>query len=258
MKPAGTMPLVKLVDRYHDLMIHRREALDAHGANEFSVFGGPPTRVSIPVLARSGSQKKRFGPFGFADRAPIAAFIERAIRSFGRPVSILEIGPGRGDLARQLLTTFADRIRAYHAVDRDRSVPGPYKSVGSIDEITGPIDIVIASEVIEHMSADEFYNDLLKPAAARLSMGGAFILSTPNPVAPGGIVRDFSHVQHYPWYDLYAICRLAFTEVEVYRTHYVFDPRRLVALLPRIFLCSLLELDWRDGLVCVARSPLLD
>jgi hypothetical protein len=90
---------------------------------------------------------------------------------------------------------------------------------------------------------------------SKLSPSGSFVLSTPNPLAPGGIARDFTHTQRYPWYDLYAVFRLAFREVNVYRTHYVFSFRRLLQLIPRFVLCLLLELEWCDTLICVAKRP---
>ena len=158
-------------------------------------------------------------------------------------------------MARTLLRKYPLRIAAYYALDRDRSLPGPYRWLDSVDDVPHGIDLVIAAEVIEHMSVDDFYSGLLAPLQPKLSPDAAFAISTPNPLSPGGIARDFTHVQRYPWYDLYAVFRLIFSEVEISRTHYVFSFRRALQVVPRFLLCLLLELEWCDTLVCVGSKP---
>ncbi len=249
-----------LADRYHEIMRFRLEALTRYRANVLSTFTGPKARLCFPTIAfvSAWDTIQRVGPLFFKDRAPVASFVEAAIRGRSSPVTILEIGPGNGFLARSLREKFGPAIAAYYAFDRDASVAGPFVLVPSIEQLSDRIDIVIAAEVIEHMTADEFYSSILEPLRDKLADDACFAISTPNALAPGGIARDFTHVQRYPWYDLYAVVRLAFSEVDVFRIHYVFSYRRLLALLPRFVLCFLLELEWCDSLVCVARRPRSD
>jgi SAM-dependent methyltransferase len=246
----------ELADRYMEIRGFRSEALAKYGASEISVIAGPPVRLSLPAVGfdRPGNAKKRIGPFRFYDRPPVIRFVEALLRK-RNGVRVLEIGPGGGELAHELRLRFGSKIEAYYGLDRDRAVTGDFASVGSIDELPTGIDIVIAGEVIEHMSADELFRTILRPLRCKLNAGAAFILSTPNPTSPGGVARDFTHVQRYPWYDLYAIFRLAFENVEIYRSFYLYEPKRLLLLIPRILLCSILELEWCDGLVCVATGP---
>ena len=247
-----------LADRYHELMAFRREVLARFRANEMSVIAGPRPHLTFPnVGLGDGPARKRLGPLRFNDRWPLMPFIDEAIGRLARPgpITILEIGPGRGELAEAILTKHGAVIGNYVAYDRDPTVRGPYARVESLEQAPGDIDVVIASEVIEHMSADEFYEDLLSTIAPKLTPNAAFILSTPNPLAPGGVARDFSHRQGYPWYDLYAILRLLFDDVEIRRSFYLFDPKRIFQLIPRFVLCSLLELEFCDGLVAVAQNP---
>jgi hypothetical protein len=247
-----------LADRYHELMAFRQEAFEKYHANDISFLAGPKAGVYFPLVTTKdvGPAKKRLGPFRLYDRSPIASFVERELHARSNELSILEIGPGTGHLAERLKAQFSQRIGNYFAVERDQNVSGPYARVDSIAEVTPGVDVVIASEVIEHMTADDFYSSILAPLRDKLKDDSVFIAGTPNPLSAGGIARDFTHMQNYPWYDLYAILRLAFHDVQIYRTNYLYDVKRLLLLVPRAVLCGIMELEWCEGLVCVARRPL--
>ena len=246
-----------LADRYHELMRYRQEAFDRYKANDISFLAGPKAGVYVPVvsLRDRGTPKKRIGPIALYDRAPVASFVEAAIRARSSGLTVLEIGPGSGSLAGNLKVLFAARIERYFGVELDRNVSGPYTRVASVVDVPQPIDLVIAAEVIEHMTAEELYTSFLAPLEAKLKSDSTFIAATPNPLSAGGIARDFTHVQNYPWYDLYAIFRLVFTDVTIYRTNYVYDVKRLLLLVPRALLCAVMELEWCEGLICVATRP---
>jgi hypothetical protein len=248
----------KLADRYNELIVLRREALAHYGArSEFSMFGGPPVKFALPklVLGQDANARVRIGPLSFLDRPPLWNVVEDAIEQKKRPVCILEIGPAAGILAGHLREKFGNRIGAYYALERDRTYSGPYQRLDRIDLIDRPIDIIIAAEVAEHMSADDWYEHILAEASKFCAPDATLVMSVPNPVSPGGISRDLTHVQNYPWYDLYALMRLKFSHVEIFRAYYSWSPQRLAFVLPRIALCSLIELDWCDQLICVASDP---
>lgn len=252
-------PSAALADHYHEIMGYRSEAARRYHANETSVIFGPPAKIVLPTVSMGSALPKpsmRLGPFGVRSRPPLWFAAEALIRSMGRSIDVLEIGPGAGILAGYLKERFPSLIRHYYGLDRDRDVRGPYERIETLDVLRGqPIDVVIASEVAEHMTADQWYGDFVAPLGEMLAADGGLCLSVPNPVTPGGIARDFTHVQAYPWYDLYAILRLSFDRVDVTRTFYAWSPQRIAFLLPRLLLCPLIELDWCDGLLCVARSP---
>jgi hypothetical protein len=246
----------ELADRYLEIRAFRSEALAKYKATELSLFSGPKPRVLIPKIRIGGANapKKRLGPVSFYDNPPVLEFLERELERRDS-VAILEIGPGGGELSRDLQARFGSKIRAYYGLDRDPTAQGAYSRVESVNDIPSEIDLVVAAEVIEHMRADDLFSSLLVPLRSKLAPAATFVLSIPNPTAPGGIGRDFSHVQRYPWYDLYALFRLAFRDVEVYRHFYTYEPKRLLMLVPRILLCWVLEMEWCDGLVCVASMP---
>lgn len=246
-----------LADRYHEIMAFRREGLRKYRANESSTLGGPPAQAFFPLLARTGSaeRSRRVGPFMLLDRPPLWRFVDGIVRRTENPLNVLEIGPGNGDLFRHLRDRSGARVGAYFGVERDPNVEGGYQRIDTPRQVGVPIDVVIASEVIEHMTADAF-ETLLGELATVLDRSGTLLLSTPNPTSPGGIARDFTHVQNYPWYDLYAILRLHFENVDITRTHYAWSASRLAFLLPRRLICPAIELDWCDGLIAMATRPI--
>ncbi len=247
---------VALGDIYHSIMERRNEAFARYGANDRSTFVGPPTIIRFPQVSTKsfGTKEKRIGPFYFIDNPPVVDFCARRLAGAERPLRILEIGPGRGELARELIARFPEKIEEYLSFDRDNSLPGPWTVVSKPQDLIRGVDLIIAAEVIEHIPADVFVTTMLAPFAAKLNAGGAFIVSLPNPTSPGGIARDFTHVQAYPWYDLYAIFRLQFSSVDVFRTSYLYSAMRLATFLPRIAICTILEQEWAEGLVCIANN----
>gem|GEM_PF-1551742 len=253
-----TLTFVALADRYHELMDLRNEGFRKYRSAQINGFFAPPFKVSMPTVGirLPASPSVKIGPLYIADNPPIKLFINEYFKSASTPVTVLEIGPGKGTLARHFRSMYPDLINDYFGIERDVNVKGPYTCVSRPAELRGDADLLIASEVAEHMSADEFYDDFLIPAATKLSDDGVFIMGVPNALSPHSIFLDFSHVQAYPWYDLYAILRLAFKQVDVYRTHYVWSATRLLTLLPRIALTKALEFDWCDGIVCRAHEPL--
>ncbi|HUA10105.1 MAG TPA: methyltransferase domain-containing protein [Candidatus Acidoferrales bacterium] len=243
-----------LADRYQELMALRREGLRRYRANEASTLAGPRATLTFPRFALREREGARLslGPLAVHDRPPIWAFVERALAGLQRAAHVLEIGPGAGVLAKHLRARLPSNIASYSALERDASFCGPYTRIESVSELSTSVDLVIASEVAEHMTADQWLRDVVLPVAEVMSSDAVLVMSVPNPTSPGGIARDFTHVQNYPWYDLYALMRLEFTAVNIYRAYYAYSAQRVATLLPRILLCPLVELDWCDTLVCTA------
>jgi len=251
---------VALADRYHELLELRIEGLRKYGARLTSEIYAPPAFITMPTIGLRPPDMPfvKIGPMYFGDHPPVLRLVEGWVRRQSRnaPLSVLEFGPGKGTLAGYLLKRYGHSIRGYYGIDRDPHVTGPYRKISGPDAAPTSIDLVIASEVIEHMPLDAFYDDVIVPAREKLTPDGAIIVGIPNALSPGAIFRDFSHMQAYPWYDLYAILRLAFSRVKIYRTHYVWSGKRLAWLLPRMLLVKPLEQDWCDGLISIASEPL--
>ena len=106
--------------------------------------------------------------------------------------------------------------------------------------------------VIEHMTLDQFLQ-LLRDTM-RLLSDGLLILATPNILSPGAFERDIDHKQPFPWYDLYALLRLFFRNVDVIRGLYLSTPARVATLPAKVALGILTEQDWCEEVVLVARG----
>ncbi len=247
-----------LHERYHEVHALRGEGLERYGRLPYPQTGGPPARVFFPAVGRrlDPFRSIRLGPLVVTDFPPVAQIAFAEFARLQRPVRVLEIGPGRGTLAGLLRTHFPEKISAYLGLELDPHVEGPYVRVERIDAIAEPVDVVIASEVIEHIPSEAFFAEYLTPLTKVLAHDAVMIASTPNPLVPGGIVRDFTHVQNYPWYDLYALLRLAFERVDITRTHYVCNAGRLFGFVPRVLVTAAQELDWTEGLIAIARGPI--
>lgn len=246
-----------LARHYHRLMTFRQEGLRKYGARLYYQIYGPRPRVSLPTVTRRepAFQSVRVGPVFVGDRPPVVHFVDRVFSEAGDRLTVVEIGPGRGNLCTYVKRRYAPKTASYYGIELDPDVGGPYERVDSVEHVPAPIDVAIASEVAEHMLADQFVDEYLQPLVRRMAARGRLLISVPNPIVPGGIARDYSHVQSWPWYDMYAVLRLFFDEVDVARTHYLADPKRLAVFPLRFILAHCQETDWCEGLVFTTRGP---
>jgi hypothetical protein len=241
----------RLASRYHELTALREEGRSRYRVARDDCLGVPPVHLVWPRV----SFRRCRSPIRFERPPSVYAAVATAVEgATPRAVTILEIGPGRGALCRALRQQFGPRIGHYYGIEADATITGSYERIKGPSDVRTPIDLVIAGEVAEHMSADAFLA-LLESLHGCRSASSMLVVSVPNPLAPGGIARDVTHRQHYPWYDLYALLRLEYDVVDVARTYYLWSVGRLLRLPARMVLCSLLELDWAEGVLCTARCP---
>ncbi|MHB8433429.1 MAG: methyltransferase domain-containing protein [Candidatus Tyrphobacter sp.] len=244
--------------RYHEILGYRVEGLKKYGGRLTSDIYGPPSCLSFPTIglkAPAAMPAVKIGPFHAGDNPPILVALRRLLAKSRAPVRVLELGPGRGTLAAALRAEFAGRIEAYYGIETDQMDSDSYTRLSSVREITESVNLVVASEVIEHLSPDAFFGEFLTPLLPRLTPEAALVVGTPNALAPSSIFGDFTHVQAYAWYDLYALLRLFFESVDVLRTRYVWSLERLATLVPRAIFARILELDWCEEIVCISRRP---
>lgn len=243
--------------RYHEILGYRTEGLRKYGGRVTSDIFGPRWRVSLPTIGTREPvvPSVRMGPLFFGDNPPVLTLLRDHLDKRDGRVAILEIGPGKGSAAAALRARYGDRISRYDGIERDENVSGPYHRIASVHDVAPGIDLVIASHVIEHMPSEMFFDDVLRPLMRALNRDATIVVATPNALSPTAIFGDFTHVQGYAWYDLYALLRLYFERVDVVRARYLWSPSRLAWLLPRVALTRALELDWCDELICVASGP---
>jgi hypothetical protein len=165
--------------------------------------------------------------------------------------SVLDIGCSDG-MFRKFLEF--NRINPrYSGVETDESIHADFPFFHSISEIHSSFNIITMFHVIEHMTLDQSLR--LLSDATRLLTRGAMILATPNILSPGVFERDIDHKQPFPWYDLYGLLRLSFSNVEVIRGLYLSTPGRIATLPMKVALGILTEQDWCEEVVLIARGP---
>lgn len=125
---------------------------------------------------------------------------------------VLDVGAGGKALRDQLQTAGFQGV--YRSMDTDRSGQHDYYDLADVKET---FDVVVMREVIEHISLPAFLDSLPHLVRILLPRRGSLILTTPN-VFSSWQMCDITHIQHYPYYDLYALLRYGgFERVSVFR-----------------------------------------
>ncbi len=243
---------------YAQLLAYRNEGLRKYGAVLTDQIERPPARCFLPKVWPASRATKfpslRAGPLRVGAAGPSMIVADETLAR-RRSVKVLDIGCASGSFRDYLELRDPARRIDYAGVDVAHfAVDFPIYS--SLRDVPGnDFDLIFLSEVAEHMTADTFAEEYLQRLPRMLKREGLAIVSVPNPLAPAVQHRDVTHVQHYPWYDLYAILRFYFEDVDALRTHFISSPRRLAALPLRRALSYAMEVDWCEGLVLTARGP---
>jgi len=182
---------------------------------------------------------------GKSNLTPVGERFERWTEVIGPPPkSVYEIGSGRGDLISYLAQNGFDCKGTEITRERGQKlVAGPCTSLswGISDgvhldrfEPTGTFDVVVSSQVIEHLHPEDLKAHL-KGVYSILRGGGRYVFSTPHRyTGPHDISRVFKldepkgmHLREYTYQELVKATEGAgFT-----RIYYAFIPRKLRMLL---------------------------
>lgn len=252
-----------LEEHYNDLIRHRLEGLQSAGARHHEEHRRLRAKLFWPTIwpadANPPYAPVKVGRYKIGATLPaFATVVDEAMKRHA-PCRVLDIGCGEGKLLQYLRASKALEVERYVGIDSARAeAEFPiYETIAALPA-EGAFDFVVMSEVIEHMTYRVFFEEFLTKMRRLLSADGALILSTPNPLTPGVLERDVTHVQHYPWYDLYAILRFAFRHVSIARAYSVSGFGRLASLPLKMAVNSILETDWCEGLIAVASEPTSD
>ena len=244
---------------YAQLLAYRNEGLRKFGAVLTDQIERPPARCFLPKVwpaSRAATfPSLRAGPLRIGAPGPSMIVGEESLAR-RESVKLLDVGCASGTFRDYLELCDSARRVDYAGVDVAHFAVN-FPVYASLGEVPGKdFDLIFLSEVAEHMTADTFAEEYLARLPRMLKRDGMAIVSVPNPLAPAVLHRDVTHVQHYPWYDLYAMLRFTFEDVSVLRTHFISSPRRLLTLPLRRVLCYMMEVDWCEGLVLTARRPI--
>ncbi|MBX3412033.1 MAG: methyltransferase domain-containing protein [Pirellulales bacterium] len=163
---------------------------------------------------------------------------------------VLEVGAGAREMERTLIA--ARREIMYESCDIDPGTRHDYRDLAAIE---GPYDIVLALEVIEHLSLEEI-GPWLARLHALLAAGGTLILSTPNTYYPPAYLRDATHRTPLCYDELAALVEMAgFSTREIVRIYH--DPlhRKLLRRYLLGWLFRAIGIDFARQIVLVAQKP---
>jgi SAM-dependent methyltransferase len=155
---------------------------------------------------------------GLASRSAAALIYRRDIQPALPPQSagpILDIGCGQGELVRLMVADgyraegvdiSPEQVALARAAGVEGLLVGDYRSV--LEDRPGELGAVTATDVLEHLAADEVLATFDQVALA-LTAGGVFVARVPNAVSPfGGHIR-YGDFTHQSWFTAASIRQLA-------------------------------------------------
>ncbi|HJX01837.1 MAG TPA: methyltransferase domain-containing protein [Candidatus Humimicrobiaceae bacterium] len=161
---------------------------------------------------------------------------------------ILDVGAYNNSLGEKIISRFPSIT--YKTMDIDRTQPHDYYS---LDEISETYDMVILSEVIEHIEFREGIS-VLKRLLELLNNEGKIILSTPNVHHPNRYwVSD--HITPYRYDEIGgALLSIGFKLNKIYRIYNDQFLKRVFRLYIASHLHRYLDIDFAKSIVVVAQK----
>ena len=140
----------------------------------------------------------------------------------------------------------------YKTMDIDRAKEHDYYSTNEIKET---FDVIVLSEVIEHLSFQDGI-DLLKRLNGLLAAGGRLVVSVPNIHHPNAYLRDSDHKTPYSYEVLGAALINAGLKVKrLYRIYNDSLIRRFFRLYVMAWLHRYLDVDFAKHVAAIAEKP---
>lgn len=160
---------------------------------------------------------------------------------------ILDVGASDRTLGEKITTRSPSII--YKTMDIDREQSHDYYS---LDEISESFDIIILSEVIEHLEFKEGIS-MLGKLFYLLNNNGKIIISTPNTHHPNRYWEDTDHKTPYQ-YDVIggALLYTGFTIDKMFRTYNDQFLKRLFRIHVASYLHKFLDIDFAKSIIVVA------
>lgn len=142
----------------------------------------------------------------------------------------------------------------YFSFDVDRTHKHDYYS---LDDIDRRFDVVMAFELVEHISPAEIVEFFTK-AASVLNENGLIVISTPNVCHPVYLWRDCTHITPVRHDELYGLLHsTGFCGIEIFRSGKFKWKQKFWALVFRP-LIKLLRMDYYPSIIATGRRRGMD
>ena len=164
-------------------------------------------------------------------------------------MKILDVGASNRALGDKLLRKFP--AITYKTMDIDRAQVHDYYT---LEEISETFDMIILSEVIEHLEFQEAMA-MVDQLLTLLTNHGSLIISTPNIHHPNRYWCDPDHKTPYSYESAgAALLTAGFKVTKIYRIYNDQILRRLFRLYFASYLHRYLDVDFAASIVVVARK----
>ena len=162
---------------------------------------------------------------------------------------ILDVGASSKSLGKKIISRFPSIN--YKTMDIDKNQPHDYYS---LKEISESFDIIILSEVIEHLEFKEGIS-MLYNLLNLLNCGGKIIVSTPNIHHPNRYWWDPDHKTPYRYEGIgAALLSVGFRVDKIFRIYNDQFLKRFFRIYMASFLHKYLDVDFAKSIVVVAQK----
>ncbi len=189
-----------------------------------------------------------YNRFGAVLDLPILAPNEAIIELLQPKNAVLDIGAGAHKPFRPILEKLGTN---YFSMDTDPDGDFDFRSFSDVPD-EKLFDLVLANQVLEHVSVDDAFA-MVSQAYQKLSPGGGIVVTVPNAAHPVR-QRDCTHITPWPANDLYSLLRSAGFEVDSMTRYNKFPltehplKRWIVEVV-----CKEFRMDWCDSIMAIAR-----
>jgi cyclopropane fatty-acyl-phospholipid synthase-like methyltransferase len=190
-----------------------------------------------------------YGRFGSVLDLPVVTVAE-VLATLVRPGQrVLDIGAGAHKPFEASVTRASAR---YLSMDIDPAGTFDFRSFQDVPS-GFQFDLIIASQVLEHLSADQAY-DMVLSAVSHMVGGGSMIVTVPNAAHPVR-QRDCTHVTPWPMNDLYSLLRSTGWSITSMARYNKF-PLTTNPLKRWVVetVCKEFRMDWCDSIIAVATA----
>lgn len=204
--------------------------------------------MQVPYSALSQGRREAFERFGTIYDLPIMRSAYEYLKQHYQGGLVLDVGAG---IEHYLQKVLGIDNAAYHSLDSDPSGRFTYADISEIP-LEQQYQWIVLNQVVEHLTVAETA-DLLSTLRNHLEESGNMLITTPNVSHPNRYWGDPTHVTHWNYGALYAICRVTNLQVtRIYRYSKHRGPLDPLSWIIERVMRHLYQVDWCQSIMLVA------